>query len=238
MSKNLNETTGYKVAGLTADLMQKLRNDNMSIQQLENFLQLSFNEREEKFGRVVDMWASARDSNTLFYKEVFGIDVDCSIAIPTAPEDFTGPLFIPKMKGDTAVKAYEKLFGEDSMYQNDYSKNVDACIKSQQARPDAPYFIRHRDGVEPDKIHLNKSYNDFCKDGNSYMVPLEGILFALYYRWSTGNMIDVKGVTRFHALASDVGVLDMHRGGDGRFLLDWDFRVNRNFDRGPRQVNF
>lgn len=184
MSKNLNEITGYKVAGLTQDLMSKMRDGNVSVLQFENFLQLSFNDREEKFGRVIDIWHDSKESNKKFFKEVFGLDIDTSIPVPDAPEDFTGLLYIPQIKGDIAVKAYKKLFGEDSVYDNDYSKNIDEMIKSQQDRPNTPYFIRHRNGLEPDKEHLNKSYDDFCDDSNNYMVPLEGILFALYYRWA------------------------------------------------------
>lgn len=124
------------------------------------------------------------------------------------------------------------------MYNNDYSKDIDACTKTKQFRPDGNYCITHVGTVEPDKKHLNKSYDDFCSDGNKYMIPIEGIIFALRYRFETNNMLDVKGVTRFHALDSDDCVLCMGRGGDGRFCLDWLDRDNRNAVRGPRQVNF
>lgn len=50
MSSKLNETTGYKVAGLTADLMNKLRNDVISIEELEKFLTMPSSERNTKFG--------------------------------------------------------------------------------------------------------------------------------------------------------------------------------------------
>lgn len=164
------------------------------------------------------------------------MDINTSIDVPDAPEDLTGLLYIPQIKGDIAVKAYKKHFGEKSVYDNDYSKKIDEMIKYQQARPNTPYFIRHRNGLEPDKEHLNKSYNDFCNDGNRYMVPLEGILFALYYRWQTGNMIDVKGVTRFHALDADRGVLHMFRDLVGRFQLGWRSRDFRLSCLGTRQV--
>jgi hypothetical protein len=238
MSKNLKEITGYKVAGLTIDIMSKWRKDEITVQQIESFLQMTFAEREEKFGRIVNPWQEHLDSNQKFYKEIFGLDIDMTLALPEAPEDFVGLLYIPQMGGDLAVKAYKKLFGDNSVYDSDYSKNIDAVIKEQQDRPIAPYWIRHRNGVEPDSEHHNKSYDDFHKDGNKYMVPLEGILFALYYRWQTKYMIDVIGITRFHALDSDGHVLRMRGDDVSQFYLDWYSRGIRRVDSGPRQVNF
>ncbi len=236
MSKSLKETSGHKVAGLTIDIMSKWRKEEISTQQIENFLSMTFAEREEKFGR--SPWQVHINSNQKFYKEVFGLDIDITLSVPLSPVDFVGLLYIPQMKGDLAVKAYRKIFGDTSVYDNDYSKNIDTMIKEQQTRPDGPYWIRHRNSIEPDAEHRNKSYNDFHKDGNNYMVPLEGILFALYYRWQTGQMIDVVGVTRFHALDTDGGVLGMIRNGDSQFRLVWHGRDSRFSDYGPRQVNF
>ena len=185
---------------------------------------------------TADIWINEKQSLTKFFKEVLEMDIDTNIDIPEAPEDFVGLLYIPQIKGDVAIKAYKKFFGENSVYDNNYSKNIDAMIKQQQSRPDTPYFIRHRNGLEPDKIHLSKSYNDFCESGNNYMIPLEGILFALYYRWTTGDMIDVKGITIFHALDTDGCVLIMYRNDASQFGLDWGVYVSRYSNRGPRQV--
>lgn len=51
MSKNqLDETTGHKVAGLTIDVMGKLRSGNLSIAHFEKFLAMSADERGKAFG--------------------------------------------------------------------------------------------------------------------------------------------------------------------------------------------
>lgn len=50
MSKKLNEVPAFKLAGLTADLMNKLRNDIISIEELEKFLLLPTSDRRNLFG--------------------------------------------------------------------------------------------------------------------------------------------------------------------------------------------
>ncbi|MFH1608977.1 MAG: hypothetical protein ABH951_03120 [Patescibacteria group bacterium] len=50
MSKKLNEITGYKVAGLTIDLMSKLRDGVIDVEELERFVTLSPKERKKFFG--------------------------------------------------------------------------------------------------------------------------------------------------------------------------------------------
>jgi hypothetical protein len=50
MSKKLNEITGHKVAVLTIDLMSKLRDGVIDVEELERFLTLSPMERKKFFG--------------------------------------------------------------------------------------------------------------------------------------------------------------------------------------------
>lgn len=49
MSKKLNETTGYEIAGLTMDLMSKIRKDVISIIELKRFLAMKSSERRKTF---------------------------------------------------------------------------------------------------------------------------------------------------------------------------------------------
>lgn len=50
MSKGLNEITGHKVAGLTIDLMNKMRDGIIPIAQFETFLAMPAQERQKVFG--------------------------------------------------------------------------------------------------------------------------------------------------------------------------------------------
>lgn len=53
MSKKLNETPAFKLAGLTADLMNKLRNEVITAPELEKFLTLSSTDRAKLFGTPI-----------------------------------------------------------------------------------------------------------------------------------------------------------------------------------------
>ena len=50
MSTKLNETTGYEIAGLTMDLMSKLRKGVISIEEFKNFLIMKTFDRRKIFG--------------------------------------------------------------------------------------------------------------------------------------------------------------------------------------------
>jgi len=54
MSRKLNEITGHKVAGLTIDLMSKLRDGVIDVDDFEKFLTLSPKERKNLFGTKED----------------------------------------------------------------------------------------------------------------------------------------------------------------------------------------
>ena len=137
---------------------------------------------------------------------------------------------------DKVFEAYKKEFGEDKVYKA--YNSISKAIKVQQDRPKGDYCFLHKGGAEPDAEHLNDSYNMFSVDGNKYMVPIEGMIAAFRYRTETGNMYDVKGLTRFHALDSDGDAVSMCGYDDGKFDID---SVNRGYqlpDYGPRQVSF
>ena len=61
-------------------------------------------------------------------------------------------------------------------------------IRKQQMRPSGNYAFAHVGGIEPEGIHLNKSYNTFCNDGNNHMIPIEGVMYALQYRFENHDI--------------------------------------------------
>lgn len=188
----------------------------------------------------VDPWKREKEKIEKFYAKHFGIkSIDWS-KTPIPASD------IPEMKmlefrpasitEDKVFEAYKKEFGEDKVYKAYTS--ISKAIKVQQDRPKADYCFLHKGGAEPDAEHLNDSYDMFSVDENMYMVPIEGMIAAFRYLTETGNMYDVKGLTRFHALDSGGNAVDMCWHDNGRFNIDYDYRVSRYPVCGPRQVVF
>lgn len=186
----------------------------------------------------IDHWADQKKKIERFYKSIFNHTINWSLVkLPAKDEEFDYLEYVlVKLTEDDIFNAYAKKFGKDSVWK--YYDNIRKAIKEQQSRPDVNYAFYHRGGVEPDTEHLNKSYDDFYQDGNIYMVPKEGLLSAFRYRFETGNMWDVKGLTRFHALDSDGRALRMRRSNDSKFRVGYDYRGYRYYDSGPRQISF
>ena len=186
-----------------------------------------------------DPWKREKEKISKFTREVLGIEVDWTkVVIPTTDIPGMSHLeYIPaSLSEDQLFALYAKQFGKDKVWK--YYDSITKAIKEQQARPAGDYAMLHRGGDEPDTEHLNKSYNDFSQDGKKYMVVKEGLIAAMRYRFETGKMYDVKGVTRFHALDSGGDVMDMGRDDDGQFSIGGNFRGFRYSDDGPREVSF
>lgn len=166
--------------------------------------------------------------NKSFFEKFFGL----TIQNPTEAKDGYISLVIPKEL--TCEQIYKAMQTQFSCWK--YCGDIDKTIKEQQLRPDT-YYITFKDSVEPDSEHLGRSYDDFCGDGKNYMTPKEGMLAYLYYFYKTGNMMDVKGVTRFHALDSDGNAMCMYGRNDGQFSVDGSDRDYRDSDFGPREVS-
>ena len=188
----------------------------------------------------VDPWTREKEKISKFWKECFSFDVPWDkLTVPDAPVDMKMFDLAPqKFSVQQIFDAYAKRFGKDKVYNHYSNTGIDKSIKEQQNRPDGDYLYKHCGGDEPDSGHLGESYDDFSSDGNSYMVPKEGIISAFRYRFETGRMYDVKGLTRFHALDVDGYAVCLYRGGNGGFYIDWGDRGYRYPDYGPRQVSF
>lgn len=185
---------------------------------------------------LTDPWSAQKVKLVHFYKEVFDKDISFEgMKMPEYTEEFPVLGYIDcAITGNMMVQTYKRLFGDNSVCGN-YSADIDICTKHKQHRPQGNYCIAHVGGIEVDKKHLNKSYSDFHQDGNHYMIPVEGIIFALHYRFETGNMLNIKGVTRFHAHFIDFHVIRMG-GCNSRFRLDWQESNYGSPGGGPRQI--
>ncbi len=218
------------------DVIQKLIADKDESSEFKQFV----SEITERILNIKsDPWKREKEKISKFTREVLGIEVDWTkVVIPTTDIPGMSHLeYIPaSLSEDQLFALYAKQFGKDKVWK--YYDSITKAIKEQQARPAGDYAMLHRGGDEPDTEHLNKSYNDFSQDGKKYMVVKEGLIAAMRYRFETGKMYDVKGVTRFHALFTDGYAVCMGRDGNGRFDMVRSSRVYRFSDSGPREVSF
>jgi len=224
----INAIDGY----FTVEEMQE-------ILQNETFIRESTKEIVSKLlGIQLDLWADQKKKIERFYKSIFNHTIDWSkVKLPVKVTGFDSLEYVlPRLTENDIFNAYAKKFGKDAVWK--YYDNIHKAIREQQSRPNENYTFSHCGGIEPDVEHLNKSYDDFYQDGNYYMVPKEGLLSAFRYRFETGNMWDIKGVTRFHTLDSVGYALYMYRDVDGQFGVSNGNRGLRHSGSGPRQISF
>jgi hypothetical protein len=189
---------------------------------------------------VPDILQEERQKIEKFYAECFGIKTIGWDKAPVPVTDISGMKVLEytpvQLTEDQIFEGYAKKFGKDSVWKA--YESISKAIQTQQSRPTEDYCFLHKGGTEPDSEHLNKSYDDFSGDGNNYMVPREGMIAAMRYRFETGKMYDVKGLTRFHALDSDGNAMGMYRFFNGQFGIGRNNRGNRDSVSGPRQLVF
>ncbi len=223
-----------KLAGLQIDLLEKLREGLVTLEQLEKFNLLSLEERERIFGSNTDPWLSEKRKIEKFYKKFFNRTIDWSVFSLPKKTDRMNRLEVSfaDLTEDQIFSAYAKKIGENSVWK--YYESISKAIESQQERPAGDYAFCHVGGEEPDL--LGKSYDDGIEAVTTFMVPKEGLVAAFRFRVETGKMYDVVGLTRFAALDGGGDAMFMFRDGSGRFIISSDFRDFRNPQCGLRQV--
>jgi len=194
--------------------------------------------------REYDIFFEEKEKISHFYKTCFKDEKwrnpDFGLTLfPEITGNLKRPEYIfPEMNKviDVAFDSYADYFGKDKVYKA-WKKIADAMdYKSIQSRPEKDYIYLHVGGDEPDL--LNYSYNDGVGQNILFMTPLEGIIAAFRYRFETGRMYDVVGLTRFAALDQNGRAMFMYWDYDGKFYVDGRGRDLRNSERGLRQVSF
>lgn len=196
---------------------------------------------------VIDPWIWIEEKRKIshFYKTCFNDKKWKNpnwdhVAIPTIEGLLKRLEFIfPEMAKaiDVAFDAYVLRFGKDKVWKvwnEQLSKIID--FETVQPRPKQNYAMLHVGGDEPDL--LKKSYNDGISENIIFMTPLEGIISAFRYRFETGKMYDVIGVTRLSTLDRSGSAMSMCGSTGGEFGVDGRGRDLRDPDRGLRQVSF
>lgn len=188
----------------------------------------------------VDPWKREKEKIEKFYAKHFGIKSigwgKCPIPTTDIPGMKVLEFFSARVTEDQIFAAYKKEFGEDEVYKA--YNSISKVIQVQQDRPKEDYCGLHKGGDEPDAEHLNDTYDMFSADGNTYMVPKEGMIAAFRYRIETGKMYDMKGLTRFHALDSYGFVVGMCKDNKGRWNIGGGNREHSYSGSGPRQLVF
>ncbi|MBP6908227.1 MAG: hypothetical protein KBB75_00170 [Candidatus Pacebacteria bacterium] len=228
--------------GVIDAIRGKLNTDEMQeILRNEDFIRKASEKiTAELLNIPIDPWAGQKKKIERFYKSIFNLTIDWSkVSLPAYDEKYPRLEYVHgAFHRREYIDGYKKKFGDSSVGPNPYSQTPDSAVKTEQDHPKGNYCFAWKGTIEPDQEHLNKSYNDFCSDGNQYMIPKEGIIVAFRERFESGNMLDIKGLTRFHALDFGDCTMDMRRNGGGRFEVGFDSRGDRNSFYGPRQIRF
>jgi len=231
---------GFKIAGTVTRVLgeggfdfdqanQLILDDEQTLEKLtENFC-------KEIFGVTVDPWTEEKRRIERFYRKFFNREVDwAKISLPAKRGMNRLEVIFSEITEDEVFAAYAKKFGSNAVWK--YYDSITSSIAEQQARPVGDYAFCHIGGDEADM--LGKSYDDGITAGVKFMTPKEGIVAAFRHRVETSKMYDVKGLTRFSALASGGYAMGMFRFYDGQFHIGCGYRGYRNPDYGLRQVSF
>jgi hypothetical protein len=209
--------------------------------------QLDIGKLAEKFANEIflipiDLWGEEKRKISHFYKSCFkdkkwkNPDLEHAL-FPEITGNLKRPDYIFSEMNeviDVAFDSYAEFFGKDKAWKA-WEKIANAMdYESIQPRPRKDYVFLHVGGDEPDL--LDKSYDDGISENIIFMTPLEGIISAFRYRFETGKMYDVIGLTRLSALDQDGYAMGMCKGDDGKFSIGSLNRGNRHSNCGLRQV--
>lgn len=179
-----------------------------------------------------------------YFQTVFGRDYSSAIQGAKFPEKegMSAHMFRPlEMSEDEILDGLVKYFGVDFYkYKDSISKNINHAEQDKiQPRPSTDYIFAHTGSQESDAIHKGKSYDDAVSEKLQFMIAAEYYLVAGFYRFVTGEWMDVKGWTRTATLWSD-GLL-LCGGWDpsnAKLCASDGYRDFRNSAYGPREISF
>ena len=188
MKKNLIDAEAAKLAGLQIDLLQKIRNGKITIDDFEKFL----NQKNELPSSVMGITADWQK----FYQEVFNLKVDFSQTI--IPNNTNTKLnflqFMPQ--GLTYSQVHDK---EKSMYPKywDWNDNWpnEMSLDFEERKTDQNYAIWHSGLAEVEDDYADKTSNWILSHKIKTMTRLERGVFGLYMLWKHNIIIDRRFIT-------------------------------------------
>jgi hypothetical protein len=186
--KMVGEVPG-NLLGMLADLLHKIQNGVIRIEELARFLKRENPFEAPSYHKFINEWEK-------FYQKVFGLTVDLSqVRVPDPRDGFN--LLVVMLQGLTAQKLFDKckeLFRAWKWTDKNLDEILDQA-KSVHNPANGNYAIWLRDRVEADEELKNRSANNLQQD-NVRGITLEGrLLLELFYYWKTGKHLDVQNWT-------------------------------------------
>lgn len=179
----------------------------------------------------------AADDMERYFKEVFAVTIDLTGI--TFPEKAGMPAAMvnPRtMNADEILKRLTAYFKVNPyVWKSPVVSNIDTTLE--QPRPVGMYVYRHVGSDEPDKQHLNTSYDDATAAKMLFHNHEEYLYSTGFHRWKYGHFMDRKGATRTSSVWSDGSlVMGSFNPGHRKLYLPHGDCDRRNPDRGPREL--
>ena len=196
------------------------------------------------FDIPIDPWATEKARLENFWLTIYGYQINWDdIALPKWTPELSR-LEIDPVQDFTAEQLYDSIvnceeypFEKRSKYMDDIDKALDEA-KVVQSRPAGNYAFAHVGGAEPDQKHLGKSYDDTISSELIFMGPREYLIACARNEFETGNVYDIKCITRLSVLGSGGYAMYGCWGVSFGSRLRRSYREFRNPDGGPRVVVF
>lgn len=174
-----------KILGMMEDLNHKLRKGVITVGQLGLFLKKE-NPFAVDYSLLISEWA-------IFYKEVFGIEVDFfDIFIPTKRAGFDRLLII--LQGMTTQRIFDKCVELFTSWKRT-EKDLDEFVKSDRIAQNGDYAIWVRDRTEADEELRNLSASQLKEQKIPGITLEERLIYELKYFKETGKHLDSENVT-------------------------------------------
>jgi len=159
--------------------------------------------------------------NRQFRKEVFGIEINMKLHIPTASPEFGFVLVNPK--GLTIQRRFDvakEMF--DGAASNWTNGNLDDVVTDNDRDPQQESIIRLRPNIEADEQFVNISADKLTKINHTGICLHERIDFETFVFWLTGDHCDLKNVTLCSGSRYSGGDVPYVSWSGGELLVGWN----------------
>ena len=211
-----------KLAGLQVDLLTKIRNGNISLDDLQRFVRGELAVVPEP--QRVESTVTDKVPQDLPWAKVYDLlgmkgeyDGYMSNSVPNQPGYWT-ELVIQGVTCNKVVAALRKADVQVYLYTED----LDASVTDNHNRA-ASYAVSFKATVEADEENANQSANQRKKKGCTDITLLERLLLEMAFFLATGNHLDVENVTLCSGSRGRLGYVpgvDFDSGG-GKVSVGW-----------------